>query len=177
MGNFPVIDLIFLVLVVLMLIHGYVKGFVVALFSWATLVLSMLAAVFLYSQGAAFIRSKIMENVKYIPEILSFLVIFLVVMLFLKMLERVLKDIIQGSRLGGVDKILGAVLGLVHGFALTTVILFILTVQPIFDSSVVIGDSIFAQILLPVIQAPLNRGKEIIDAVYFFLPEAKRFLV
>lgn len=177
MGNFPVIDLIFLILIVLMLIHGYAKGFVEELFSWATLVLSMLAAVFFYAPGAEFIRSKTMENVKYIPEVLAFVAIFLIVMIFMKMLERVLKDIIMGAKLGGVNKVLGAVFGLAEGFALTAIILFVLTVQPLFDASKVIGDSIFAQILLPIIRAPMSRGREIINAVYIFLPAAKLFIV
>ena len=176
MGNFPVIDLIFLILIVLMLIHGYAKGFVEELFSWATLVLSMLAAVFLYAPGAEFIRTKVMENVKYIPEILAFIAVFLIVMIFLKMLERVLKDIIMGAHLGGVNKVLGAVFGLVEGFAITAIILFILSVQPIFDASKVIGDSIFAQILLPIIRAPMNRGRDIINAVYLLLPVVRGFM-
>ena len=177
MGNFPVIDLIFLILIVLMLIHGYAKGFVEELFSWAALVLAMLAAIFLYSPGAAFIRTKTMENVRFIPEILAFIAVFLIAMLFLKMLERVLKDIIMGAHLGGVNKILGAVFGLVEGFALTAIILFVLSIQPLFDPSKVIGDSIFAQILLPIIRAPLNKGKEMINIVYIFLPALKCFLV
>ena len=176
MGNFPVIDLIFLILIVLMLIHGYAKGFVEELFSWAALVLSMLAAVFLYSPGAAFIRKKTMENVRFIPEILAFIAVFLIVMLLIKMLERVLKDIIMGANLGGVNKVLGAVFGLIEGFALTAIILFILSIQPLFDASKVIGDSIFAQILLPIIKAPLNRGREIINVALLFLPAARRFL-
>ena len=177
MGNFPVIDLIFLVLIVLMLIHGYVKGFVEELFSWATLVLAMLAAVFLYSPGAAFIRTKTMENVLFIPEILAFIAVFLIVVLFLKMLERVLKDIVLGTNMGGINKILGAVFGLLEGFALTAIILFILVVQPLFDPSKVIGDSIFAQILLPIIRAPMNKGQEIINTACIFMPSAKCFWV
>jgi len=177
MGNFPVIDIIFLILIVLMLIHGYAKGFVEEIFSWAALVLSMLAAVFLYSPGAAFIRKKTMENVRFIPEILAFIAVFIIVMVIIKLLESVLKDIIMGTNLGGVNKVLGAVFGLVEGFALTAIILFILSVQPLFDPSRVIGDSIFAQILLPIIRAPLNRGREIINAVQLFLPETRRFPV
>ena len=176
MGNFPVIDIIFLTLIVLMLIHGYAKGFVEELFSWASLVLSILAAVFLYSPGAAFIRGKVMEDVRIVPEILAFIAVFIIVMLFIKLLERILKDIIMGAHLGGVNRVLGLVFGLIEGFALTTIILFVLSVQPLFDSSKVIGDSIFAQILLPIIRSPLNRGKEIINAVYLFLPGLGYFL-
>ena len=154
MGNFPVIDLIFLSLILLMLIHDYIKGFVEELFSWAALVLSVLAAVFFHSPAAAFIRTKTMENVRLIPEILGFAAIFIIVLIVIKLLEKLLKEIILGANLGGVNKILGAVFGLVEGFALTAIILFIISVQPLFDPSKVIGESIFAQFLLPFIRAP-----------------------
>lgn len=177
MGNFPVIDLIFLILIILMLIHGYAKGFVEELFSWATFVLAMLAAVFFYAPGAVIIRKRVMEDVKYVPEILAFIAVFFIVMIFLKMLERVLKDIIMGAHLGGINKVIGAVFGLVEGFALTAIILFILTIQPVFDASKIIGDSIFAQILLPIIKAPLSKGREIITAVHLFFQASGNFLV
>jgi len=169
MGNFPIIDVIFLVLIILMVLHGFVKGFIEEIFSWAGLVLSMLAAVLLYHPGAAFIRTKAMANVRFIPEILAFIVIFLIVMIFIKILERILKDIIVGTNLGGANKVLGAIFGLVQGFALVAIILFILYVQPLFDHSKVIGDSVFARILLPVILAPMHRGKEVIHAARLFM--------
>ena len=177
MSNFPVIDLIFLILIVLMLIHGYVKGFIAELFSWAAIVLSMLAAVFLYPMGASYIRGKAMANVRYVPEILAFIAIFLIVMIVLKMVERVLKDVIMGAHLGGADKVLGALFGLFEGFALTAIILFILSVQPIFDASKVIGDSIFAEILLPLVSIPLNRGKQVINTALLFLQGCPRLPV
>jgi len=170
MGNLPVIDLIFLILIVLMVIHGYVKGFIEELFSWAAIVLAIWAAVLLHSAGAAFIRTKVMQNVKYVPEILAFIAIFLIVMILLKMLEHILKDLIMGAKLGGANKVLGLIFGLVEGIALSALILFILTVQPIFDVSKILADSIFAQILLPFIKIPLHRGKDIVNTVLLTAP-------
>ena len=171
MSNISVIDMVFFILIVLMVIHGYVKGFIEELFSWASLVLALGAAVMMYSKGAAFIRTKIMQNVNYVPEILSFIAIFLLVMIFLKMLERVLKDVVEGARLGGVNKFLGAIFGLVEGFAITAIIIFILAVQPLFDASNIIGDSLLAQILLPLVKIPLEFGK---DAVVAVVPQGIR---
>ena len=158
MSSFQIIDLIFLILVVLMIFHGYVKGFLGEIFSWASLVFSIMAAVVFYPAGAAFIRRSIMENVRHVPEVLAFIAIFLMVMLFIKMLERVLKDIIAGAKLGGVNKVLGAVFGLIEGLALVTIIVFFLYVQPVFDVSRLLEDSVFAQILLPIITVHLDRG-------------------
>ena len=165
MNNIPVIDLVFLVLIVLMIIHGYVKGFVEEIFSWASLILAVYAAVFFHPAGAEFLRSRGMQNIRLIPEILAFIAVFGAVILVVKLLERVLKEIIAGMRLGGVNKVLGLIFGLLEGLALTAIILFVFTVQPLFDPSNVIEDSIFAQFLLPLIQIPLDRGKETLNIV------------
>ena len=170
MSNIPVIDMIFMLLIALMVIHGYVKGFIEEIFSWVAIVLGILAAFFLHSAGADYIRKRAMQDVRFVPEILAFAAIFLIIMLFLKMVERILKDVIMEAKLGNVNRSLGAIFGLIEGLVLTTLILFILSVQPLFDPSKLIGDSIFAEILLPVIKIPVNRGKEIVDTAFFVPP-------
>lgn len=171
MSSIPVIDMIFMILIVLMMIHGYVKGFIAEFFSWAALVLAIWGAVFLYPKGAEFIRSKVMENVKAIPEILAFIAIFLIITIIIKMVEQVLKDVVNGAKLGGVNKVLGLIFGLIEGFTIAALILFILTIQPLFDASSLIGDSIFGQILLPLIRIPLDRGKGMLHVVLLVPPE------
>lgn len=173
MNNISVIDMIFFILIILMIIHGYVKGFIGELFSWAALVLAIFGAVFLYPAGAEFIRTKAFQNVRYVPEILAFIAIFIVIMLLIKILEYMLKDVAAGAILGGVNKLLGAVFGLVEGVALTAIILFVFTIQPVFDVSKILEDSILARILLPLIQIPFGRGSEVINSVYLLLPGTK----
>ena len=151
MIDFAVIDWIFISLILLMLIHGYVKGFIRELFSWAALILAIWASVLLYPAGGAYIRTMIMENVRVVPELLAFIAIFLIIMLCVKILERIFANIIEGARLGGLNRILGAVFGLVEGIAITALIIFILGVQPLFDATDIIINSYFAQLLLPLI--------------------------
>ena len=158
MSNIPVIDMVFLILIALMVIRGYLKGFISEIFSWAALILAIWMAVLFHPAGAEFIRSKTMENVQYIPEVLAFIAIFLIVMLLVKMVGKVLKDVVMGAKLGGANKILGAIFGLVEGFTLVALILFLLTIQPIFDASNILANSIFAQILLPIINVPFELG-------------------
>jgi membrane protein required for colicin V production len=149
MGNLAAIDLVFIALIVLMVVHGYVKGFVEELFSWATIVLAVWMAVLFHQAGGAFIRTKIMADVRAVPEVLAFVAIFVIVTSVLKLLEHILKDVITGAELRNVNKVLGAVFGVVEGLAITTLILFVLRVQPLFDASGLIIDSVFAEILLP----------------------------
>ena len=163
MEALQVIDWIFISLILLMIVHGYLKGFIEELFSWAALVLAIWAAVLLNSAGAAFIRERFMPNIRVIPELLAFIAIFLIIMVAIKLLERILKNVIAGAHLGGVNKILGAVFGIIEGFAITTLIIFVLSVQPLFDPSKILGESFFARFLLPFINSPLQRGQDIIN--------------
>ena len=169
MSNFQVIDIIFVSLILLMVVHGLIKGFVEELFSWAALVLSIWAAVLLFPSGGEFIRQRFLQNVRVVPELLAFVAIFLLIMLVIKLLERILRDVIAGANLGTVNKFLGAIFGLIEGFAFTTLILFVLSVQPLFDASKLMGESIFAQFLLPLIRIPLERGQEAVNTALLVL--------
>ena len=171
MSNVPVLDLVFAILIFIMIIHGYAKGFVGEVFSWAALVLSLLAAVIFYPRGSEFIRARVMENVRYVPEILAFIIIFLFVMFLVRMIERVFRDFVNKTKMGGVDKILGAFFGLMEGVVLSALIIFVLvTIRPLADFSKAIDDSVLAQILLPIIMIPINRGRETIQVVFHLLP-------
>ena len=140
MGDFQVIDIIFIILTVLMVIHGFIRGFVTELFSWASLAIGILAAVFLHPPVAVFIRDRFMPEVSYLPEILAFIVIFVAGMVVCKLLEQIFRNVVSGANLGGLDKVLGAAFGFVEGIAIAGLIIFVLSVQPFFDVHGIIGD-------------------------------------
>ncbi|MCL2093557.1 MAG: CvpA family protein [Treponema sp.] len=160
MANFQIIDLVFLLLAVILMVRGYMRGFISGLFSWAALVLSIGGAVLFFPQLGALIRTRFMENVRYVPEVISFVGIFIGVSLLVRMIEHVLRDVVAGARLGGLNRFLGSLFGLTEGLALALLVLFILTVQPFFDASSFMVDSIFAQLLLPILRFPLDRNSE-----------------
>jgi membrane protein required for colicin V production len=164
------IDIFFIVLILLMVAHGLIKGFIRELFSWAALVLSIWVAVLLFPAGGAFIRSMIMENVRVVPELLAFVAIFLIIMIVVKLLERILRDVVEGANLGAVNKFLGGIFGLVEGFAITLLVLFVLSVQPLFDASALVGESFFGQFLLPFFRFLPDRGQELVNIVHIVFP-------
>ena len=170
MSNLPVIDYVFIGLVLLMVVHGFFKGFIEELFSWAAIVLAVWLAVLLNGAGAVFIRERFMPDIRVVPELLAFIAIFLIVLAVIKILEKILKDVIAGANLGGLNKFLGAIFGLVEGFALTALVIFVFSVQPLFDASGILGGSLFAQILLPIIKIPLGKDNEVVDVVLSILP-------
>ena len=160
MANLHLIDIIFIVLTLLMVVHGYIRGFITELFSWASLAVSVLIAFFLHPNVALFIRERFMPDVRYVPELLAFLAVFIITLVICKLLELVLKNVITGASLGGLDKILGAIFGFVEGIAIAALILFVLDVQPFFDVSSIMNESVFADFLLPHInKIPLEMGR------------------
>ncbi|MDR0624470.1 MAG: CvpA family protein [Treponema sp.] len=151
MNGFAVIDIIFVVLTIIFIVRCALRGFIGELMSMASVVLGLLAAFFFYKNGGVYIREKFMPGMEIIPDILAFIALFLVVFILIKILELMLKEIIEGIKLGGVDRFLGIIFGLVEGVIVVCLILFVITIQPLFDPAPVLNKSIFAEILLPFI--------------------------
>jgi membrane protein required for colicin V production len=158
--NFSVLDAIFILLIVVFALRCYVKGFVSELLSMSAIISGLLASLFFYKNGAEYLRAKFWPDLKTIPEIIAFVALFLIVYIIIKILDVTLKGIIQGIKLSGVDKFLGIIFGLAEGIAVISLVLFLLRIQPLFDPSSLLQDSIFARFLLPLIT-----GKENIDGV------------
>jgi membrane protein required for colicin V production len=146
-----VIDTIFIVLIILFVIRCYLKGFISEIFSMAAIVLGVLASLFFYKNGAEFIRESFLPGMKTLPEIIAFIALFVIVFVVVKLLEILLKGVIHGLRGGGIDRLLGLVFGFAEGIAVVSLVLFVLTIQPLFDSSSILAGSFFARLLLPLI--------------------------
>ena len=149
--NFAVMDIVFAALIVIFTLRCALKGFISELMSMASLVLGLLAALYFYKNGGEFVRMKFMPGMKILPEVIAFIALFLIVFLAIKLLELMLKEIIEGIRLGGADRFLGILFGMVEGVIVVSLILFLLSVQPLFDPAPLLGKSFFATILLPFI--------------------------
>ena len=144
------LDIFFIALLGLLILRGFLKGFTGELFSIASTALGLIAAVFLFRSVAVFIRQYFLQ-VNLLPEILAFLAVFLVVFIACKLLEHVVKDIINRLNLNSLDRVLGIFLGLAKGIAVIIIIVFIFIRQPFVDASGFLGNSFFVRLLLPVI--------------------------
>jgi membrane protein required for colicin V production len=150
--SFAVIDIMFVALIVIFSVRCALKGFISELMSMASVVLGLLAALYCYKNGGEFVRLKFMPEMKIVPEIIAFIALFLIVFVAIKILEGMLKEIIEGIRLGSADRLLGVFFGFVEGIIVISLVLFLLSVQPLFDSQPILEDSLFAKILLPFIR-------------------------
>ncbi|MDR0669338.1 MAG: CvpA family protein [Treponema sp.] len=167
MTSFTLIDYVFLGLALLLVIRCTLRGFIAEFMTLASLVLGVLGSLFLYRPCAVFLRNHglrafveklppLVNNllpalVRNIPEILAFALIFVAIFLAVKLVEYLLSDIIQRISLGGVDRFLGLLFGVLEGIVVTSLLLLFLNAQPVFDAAPLLEGSFFAELLLPLI--------------------------
>jgi membrane protein required for colicin V production len=149
------IDVVLLVVAGLLTLRAFLRGFTGEIFSVASLTLGIFAAVFFFKNGAAFLRF-FMPDVPLVPEILSFLVIFLAVFITGKILEHVVKDIVNKLGLNGLDRFLGLILGIAEGIVVIALVLVFISIQPLFNSAPLLGESVLARLILPLIGIARN---------------------
>jgi len=107
------LDLIVLLVLILALVRGLMRGMVDTLFSLAAWILAFM----LGKWGAVMVAPLLpvgIENpgIRYFA---GFAVVFLVVLIGVLLLGHVMSSLVKAVGLGGVDKVLGGVLGLAKG--------------------------------------------------------------
>ena len=145
------VDIVFTAVIFLFALHCGVRGFVREVMSLAAVILGALAAIFFFRAGAVYIRNSFSLDVKTLPEIIAFILIFLIVFAVIKLFEIMLKNIIEGIHLGGLDRVLGFVFGFAEGIIVVCLLLFLISIQSFFDSGPILEGSFFAELLLPYI--------------------------
>jgi len=159
-----VIDIIFIGLIALFVIRCYLKGFISEVLSMAAIVLGLLSALFFHQNVGAFFRTQFGMEMPVVPEVIGFIALLVVVFIIIKLLEMLLKSIIEGVRLGKLDRLLGILFGLAEGIVVVSLILFLLKIIPFFDETSLLSDSFFAKILLPLITGTIT-GNGGVDSV------------
>jgi len=159
-----VIDVVFVIIIAIFALRCALRGIVGELMSMAAVVLGILAAIFFFRKTAELIRGKFIPDVKALPEIVAFIAVFIIVFAAIKILETILKDIIERIQLGGPDRFLGFFLGIAEGLVIVCLLLFLITVQPFVEPDVILEGSLFADNLMPYI---IGTRKELESVVLF----------
>jgi len=147
--NFAVVDIVFASLVLMLIVRCALRGFVEEFLSMAALVAGGLCAFLFFRPGADFVRNTV--GLKILPELVAAAGLFLIAFIAVKLVERILSDIVDRINLTGVDRALGGVLGLVEGLLVVSAILFLLSAQPLFDTTELLAGSRFAEYLMPFV--------------------------
>ena len=151
MNDLAVIDIVLFIVLILLTIRGFIRGFIREFFSLGAPALGILAGFLLNKNGAEFLRTRYFANIRAIPEILAFIAIFLIVFIVCKIIQKIVLDVVSGMNLTTIDKVLGCIFGLVEGFLAAALVIFIIKIQPLFNSSEFLTESIFGRIILPLI--------------------------
>ncbi|MDR0382437.1 MAG: CvpA family protein [Spirochaetaceae bacterium] len=154
------LDIVLTILLLIIVLRAALNGFVEEALGMAWLILGLIFSISFYRQGAAFMRTKILADVKILPEVLSFVILFLIVFIVVKIITHILKDIVQKIRLGGLDHFLGALFGIFEGLLAAALILFVIDVQPLFDKNVVLKNSVYNRVLSDNVSSALETVKK-----------------
>jgi len=169
-----IIDIVFLVIIAIFALRCSLRGMVGELMSMAALVFGLLAAIFFFRKTAEIVRGKYIPDVQALPEIISFIAIFIAVFAVIKILETILKEIIDKIHLGGPDRFLGFFLGIAEGIIIVCLILFLISVQPFVEPAAILEGSLIADILMPYV---IGTEKELMGSTAMFSGAAGGFCV
>jgi membrane protein required for colicin V production len=114
-------DLLIVIVLVVSVISAFVKGFFVEVFSLAGIILGLFIAAANYGGFALWVL-RVVHN-REAANLIAFLLIALLVMVLASIAGRLLRGLFRSVGLGIVDRLLGAVVGLVEGCVVVTLVL------------------------------------------------------
>lgn len=147
--GFAGIDIIFGILLLVTAMRSGIRGFVREFMSMAALVLGIGAAV-VFSGPVAVVVDEYLDAAAW-SQVVAFLGLFVAVYLVVKIFETALNRLVERIDLDNLDHALGFFLGVAEGMLLIFVALLVVQVQPFFDSTSVVNQSLFAEALLPLL--------------------------
>ena len=149
--SLPIIDLVFIVIIVVFAILASIKGFVGEVFDRGAPVISVWLAVLTYKRVAAPLKQHI--QIPIIANILAFVLVFILAFVIIKIVQQLIGKIVEGKILKQLDHTLGFAFGVLEGLAVVALILLILLFQPWFQLGNLLDGSIFASILAKILDA------------------------
>ena len=103
-----ILDLIYAIIIVLAILHGYSRGLIVGLFSLVAVIIGLAAAMKLSIVAGKYIGKVIKISDEWLP-IISFAVVFLLVVLLIRWGARAIEKAVEMVMLGWINKIGGII--------------------------------------------------------------------
>jgi len=103
------IDFTFAALIILAIIKGYQKGFIIAIFSIIAFILGLAAALKLSTAVAAYLKDSISVSAKWMPFI-AFAIVFFIVIILVRLGAKLIEKTFQVVMLGWLNRIAGILL-------------------------------------------------------------------
>ncbi|MFO7849625.1 MAG: CvpA family protein [Spirochaetia bacterium] len=142
-------DVIAIVVIIAMGVRTAFKGFVAEFMTALSLIVGIGGAVLLTSKVSELLVPYI--GATFWTPVAAFLLIFIIVYLLFKLLETSLHRIIDRIKLEKLDQSLGFFLGMVEGFIMLAVLLFLLELQSTVEVEGLFENSIAAEVIRDII--------------------------
>jgi membrane protein required for colicin V production len=152
MHSIAMLDIILGILILIFVVRCALRGFLAEFLSMTSVIFGIIGAISFYKRGSGFIRTLVFQDVPILPEILAFTALFCIIFMAIKVLESLLKDIMERIDLGGVDRFIGVLWGFIEGLVCVILVLFVLNIQPVVEKESILEGSVFAQLFIPVIE-------------------------
>ena len=117
------IDIIFIVLLVIAIVKGYRKGFIIAVFSLLAIIIGLAAAIKLSVVTASWLKDSIHVAAKWLP-VIAFAAVFIIVVVLVRLGAKALEKTAELVFLGWLNKLSGIILYLVLYTIILSVLLF-----------------------------------------------------
>jgi membrane protein required for colicin V production len=114
-------DWLIVVVILLSIVSAAIQGFFAEALSMAGLVVGYVVAAWQYPGLSAWFMTFLKNG--WLADIFSFLIIFFVILLVFNVAARVARKLMKAAGLSGLDRFLGALLGVVKGVLIVTVVL------------------------------------------------------
>ncbi|MCX7026333.1 MAG: CvpA family protein [Spirochaetes bacterium] len=152
-------DWIFTGVVILLAVRCFARGFVQEILSVASYAFGLLAGL-LFSNKAIELADKqfglsgISPTIQYV---VAFVICFIAGFLVMKLIEKLIREGLEAANLDIFDKVLGLGLGIAEGLVVVSFILVVMEIQPFFDASKLLSESLFASTLLPIVGPVMDK--------------------
>ena len=163
-----IIDLILLGLMIMAVVKGLQRGFVVALFSMIAFIVGLVAALKLSTVVAAYLDDSINVSARWLP-FLAFGLVFIVIVLLVRLMAAVIQSTMEMAMLGWVNRIAGIFLYAIMYILIFSVLLFFAVQMSFIEQDTLDSSSTF-----PYIQ-PV--GPFVIDGIGVLVPWFKDMFV
>ena len=147
--DWNVFDIVFGIIILFLALRGLLRGFIGEVFSLGAIVAGIGAAVLFSSLFADYLEVSL--NIRGWGHVVAFLGTFLIVYVAMKIIEKALKVVIETVHLQNLDKALGLFLGFVEGVIVAGFFIFLLSLQPFFDLSGPLGNSLVVRFITPLV--------------------------
>ncbi len=132
MAHFNILDIVFFIMIGVSIILGIIKGLVRELFSLAFFIIAVILAFLFYGDlGQVLFKSIQSQD---IANFTAFICIFVTILIVGSIITYAIKKLFVIGPLKSVDRILGGFFGMLRGFLLSGILVFLLIVFPVRDT-------------------------------------------